>query len=60
MPYSVQLTSLLGRPPDPWAWTLTTIADHDDIRHSPIERVTREAKFPGWVRFDQGEGAWRL
>ena len=25
---------------------LTTKADHNDIRHSPIERVTREAKFP--------------
>jgi hypothetical protein len=25
---------------------LTTIVDHDDTRHSPIERVTREARFP--------------
>jgi hypothetical protein len=24
---------------------LTTKSDHNDIRHSPIERVTREAKF---------------
>jgi hypothetical protein len=28
-------------------WGLTTKADHNDIRHSPIERVTREAQFPG-------------
>jgi hypothetical protein len=25
----------------------TTMADHNDIRHSPIERVTQQGKFPG-------------
>jgi hypothetical protein len=35
---------------------LTTIADHNDIRHSPIERVTSEAKFPGERRHPTG---WR-
>jgi len=26
---------------------LTTKDDHNDMRHSPIERVTSEARFPG-------------
>ena len=26
---------------------LTTIVDHNDMRHLPIERVTQEARFPG-------------
>jgi hypothetical protein len=26
---------------------LTTRADHNDMRHSPIKRVTWEAEFPG-------------
>ena len=27
----------------PEGWRLTTKVDHNDMRHSPIERVTREA-----------------
>jgi hypothetical protein len=50
-------------PSEPRVGSLTIIVDHNDIRHSPIEQVTWEAKFPGERRqatTRDGEPIWTV